>query len=158
MCINRSKIINSSSIFFVLGADTVSLHKKKYFHRFITILSMWYKLYLNIQRLTDHIVEIVMKYIEFQSVQAVILRWSYRLLPEFSVHWIYWGSSIRCFDLSVCRLFTYFSRNSTEFTSITIISEHRNVCEDVQCDYVTKNTTTCSGGDEECDFLGVFRI
>ena len=149
MCTNRSKIINSSPIFFILEADTVSLRKKNIF---IALSQFCQHDILNIQNLNDHIVEIIMKYIEFQFVQAVILCWSYRLLPEFSVHWIYWEFSITCFDRGVCRLLTYFSRKSTEFTSISIISRHWNVCRDVQCDYVLKNTIACSGKSKKVCF------
>ena len=104
MCTNRSKIINSSPIFFILEADTVSLRKKRIF---IDLSQFCQYDILNIQNLNGHIVEIIIKYIEFQFVQAVILCWSYRLLPEFSVHWIYWEFSITCFDRGVCRLLTY---------------------------------------------------
>ena len=119
------------------------------FSFFIDLSQFWQYIW-SIQSLNDHIVEISIKYIDFRSVQSSILQWSYRFFPSSSVHWIYWEDSIRQNYPRICRFVPSFSSNSTEFTSISIISEYRNVCGDVQCDYVMKNTTTCSGKQEKC--------
>ena len=61
MYISRSKTMGSSSIFFMLAKETISIHENFNFKE------MWVHVStnINLNTLNEHIIKIIMKYIEF---------------------------------------------------------------------------------------------
>jgi len=129
MSINWSNIINSSSIVFIFETDRNQDTKNSF-----SIKMFWNFEFLNFKKpVNGHIVNIIIKYIEFHFIQSFNLKNIAHVLFELIVQWICWEPLTKMFCPTDFRLSPSLSRNSIKFTSISILGGPKSISGTTKC-------------------------